>query len=72
MTSIIFHIRGPNTQENLSYILGFCVSSDVHFWRFEELKITFFNILPIRSRIYVLRRFGCLEVSNHESNCNKV
>jgi len=41
MTSIIFHIRGPNTQENLSYILDFYVSSDGHFSRFEELKITF-------------------------------
>jgi hypothetical protein len=38
--NIFFHIRGPNTQENVSYILDFYVSSDVHFSRFEELKIT--------------------------------
>ena len=30
-----------NTQENVSYILDFYVSPDVHFSRFEELKITF-------------------------------
>jgi len=41
MTSIIFHIRGPNSQENVSYLLDFYVSSDVHFSRFEELKSTF-------------------------------
>ena len=41
MTSIIFHIGPPNTQENVSYILDFYVSFNVHFSRFEELKITF-------------------------------
>jgi len=50
-TSIIFHIRGPNTQEKLSYILEFYVSSDVHFSRFEELKITFLTYFQIALRV---------------------
>jgi len=41
MVGIIFHTRIPYTQENASYVLGFYVSSDVHFSHFEELKITF-------------------------------
>jgi hypothetical protein len=43
MTSIIFHVGVPNTQENVSYILEFYVSPDVHFSRFKELKNTFSN-----------------------------
>jgi len=43
MTSIIIHIRGTSTQENVRYILEFYVSPDVHFPRFEELKTTFFT-----------------------------
>jgi len=35
ITSIIFHIRGPNSQENVSNILDFRVSSVVHFSRVE-------------------------------------
>jgi len=41
MTSINFLTRRPNTQENLSYLLEFYVSSDVHFSHFEELKWSF-------------------------------
>jgi len=71
MISIIFHIRGTTNQENVSYIRDFYVSSDVLFSRFEELKITFFHIHPIRSRSYELKSFGCLEVSNRVCNLNK-
>ena len=39
--SIIFHIRGPNTQEKVGYILNIYVSSNVHFSRFEDTKFTF-------------------------------
>ena len=45
MTNIIFYIRGSNTQENLSYLLDFYVSSDDHFSRLEELKNTFFTFV---------------------------
>ena len=39
MTSIILHSPRPNTQEIVSYVLGFCVSADVHisqFWGAEK------------------------------------
>jgi hypothetical protein len=34
MRSIIFHVRGPKTQENVSYVLDFYVSGDVLFPHF--------------------------------------
>jgi len=51
MTSIIFHTRGPNTQENVSYVLDFYVSADVHFPHFEELKSNFFTPLHFALRV---------------------
>jgi len=47
MTIIIFLIRGPNTQENVSYLLDFYVSADIHFSPSEELKITFLTFFQI-------------------------
>ena len=41
MTSIIFHTRRPNTQENVSYILDIYVSAHAHFSHFEKLKCKF-------------------------------
>jgi len=58
MTSIFFHIRRPTTQENVSYILDFYVSADVHFSRFEELKITFFTSFQF-----------ALELKNYRVSC---
>jgi len=41
MTSINFHIRGPNTEEKVSCVLDFYISADDHFSHFEDLKATF-------------------------------
>jgi hypothetical protein len=41
MISIILHTREPSTQENISYVIDFYVSGDVHFSHFGELKNNF-------------------------------
>jgi len=51
MTSITFHARRPNIEENVSYVLGFYVSADVHNSHFEELKIKFFTLLNLVPRV---------------------
>jgi len=51
MTSIIFHSRRPNTQENVSYVPDFCVLACVHFSHFEELINTFFTSFPFLPRV---------------------
>ena len=43
MISIIVHTRRPNTQQNVSYLLDFYVSANIHFSHFEELKSTFLH-----------------------------
>jgi len=60
MISIIFHIRRPCTQENVSYILDTYVSVDVHFSHFGELKSKFFTSLHLALRIMSkqFRMFG--------------
>ena len=71
MTSIIFHIRGPKNQEDVCYIIEFHFSTDVHFFAFCGAENHVFHIFPIRSRSYVVKGFGCMEVSNRVSNWNK-
>ena len=70
MESIIFHTRRPNNQEKCSYLLDIYVSVDVHFhilWSWDAC----FHINPFRYTSYVLKCFGCLEVSSRVSNWNK-
>ena len=66
MTSIIFHIRGPDTQENVRYILDFMFRL-MFIFRVLRSWNHVFHFLPIRSRSYVLKSFGCLYVSNRVS-----
>ena len=42
-TSWIFHTRRLNAQENVSYVLDFYVSTNIHFSHFEKLKSTFYT-----------------------------
>jgi len=51
MTIIIFHTRGPNTQENFSYVFDFYVSGDVHIPQFGELKNNFFTSIHFALRV---------------------
>ena len=51
MTSISFHPRRHNTQENVSYGLDFYDSADLHFSHFEELKSTFYTSLHFTPRV---------------------
>ena len=64
MIYIIFHTRRPNTQENVTYLLGFYVSADVHQKRV-------FHIAPFRSTCHVLKIFWRLEVRKHVPKLNK-
>ena len=79
---LTFMCSHPNNNNNHSYsrtqnsrktnlhtwFLGFFLSSFFAFWGAEN---NVFNILPFRSRSYVLKIFGYLEVSNRVSNWNK-
>jgi len=67
MTSIIFHIRGHNTQENVVTYLIFMFRL-MFIFRVLGADNHVYKIFPIRSRMYVLKGFGCLEVSNRVSN----
>ena len=49
--SIIYHTRGPNTQDNVNYVLDFYVPADVHFSHFEDLKFTFFTYIHFALRV---------------------
>jgi len=69
MTIIIFHIRRPDNQENVSYVLNFYVSDEVHFSHFDELKSTFFTSLHFAPQ--VMYYFGFLKISNRVPNLNK-
>jgi len=51
MTRIIFHTRAPNIQENVSYVIYFYVSADIHFSNFVEMKSNFFILLQFALRI---------------------
>ena len=64
MTCIILHTGRPNTQENVTYVLGFYVSHDVH-------QKHVFHIAPFRSTSHVLKCFRYLEVIKRVSNWNK-
>jgi len=66
-----FHYRVPNTQENVSCVCVFFVSSDVHFFEFRLAEKQLFHISPFHAWSYVLMSLGCLEVSNRVSNWNK-
>jgi len=68
MTSIIFHTLRLNTQENVSYVLGFYVTADDFFSPFFGAKKHVFHIAPFRPTIYVLKIFGFFEVSKRETN----
>jgi len=71
MLSIIFHTRRPINKDNVSYVLEFYVSSDVHFGTFRSWKHVL-HMTPFRSTCYELTFFGCLNVSNSVWNWNKV
>jgi len=67
MTSIIFHTRGPNTQENVRYVFNFYVSGDVphlESWKanFSRRSISIYELCT--------KQFRVLEVSNRVSNWN--
>jgi len=51
ISSIIFHTRGRNTQDNVNYVLDVYVPADVHFSHFEELKSTFYTSLHFAVRV---------------------
>jgi len=70
MISIIYHNRRPNTQENVSYLFDFHFTNNI-FFRTLRSRNTRFHIAPFRSTCYVLKRFGCLNVSNGVFNWNK-
>jgi len=51
ISTIIFHTRGPNTQDNVHYLLDIYVPADVHFSHFEDLKFTFFTYIHFALRV---------------------
>ena len=65
MKCIIFHTRKPNTQENVSYELGFYVSADIH-------QKQLFHIAQFRTTSHVLKSFMGLEVIKRVSKRNKI
>jgi len=72
MTSFIFHTRSPNTQENVSYVLGFYVSDEVYFFAFWGVEKHVFHIAPFRSTSYELKSFGIMWVRIRVSIWSKV
>ena len=79
---LTFMCSPPNDKYNLSYsrtqhsrkrklhtwFLCFAWCSFFALWGAENHV---YKIFPIRSRIYALKGFRCLEVSNRVTNCNK-
>jgi len=71
MKCIIFHTRGPNTQEKRnfrSWFLCFNWRSFSAFWRGKK---QLFHIAPFHPTSNVLNNFGFLEDRNRVSNWNK-
>ena len=58
MTSILFYIRGPNTKENVTYVIYFYSSANVLLSHFEEVKNNFFVLLQFDLRVMYQRFSG--------------
>ena len=54
-----FHTRGHNIQENVSYVLDFYVSTDVHFRILIRWKKQIFHISPLVFRFSVSILWSC-------------
>jgi len=51
MISIIFHTKGHSTEVNVSYVVDFYVSGDVHISHFGDKKKNFITSLHFALRV---------------------
>ena len=71
MTSILLHVRTPNSQKKSVTHLVFMFQL-ILFFRILRSWDHVFRIVPFRPKRYVLKSFRCLDVSNCVRNGNKV